>query len=160
MLINLLYSVDSVILDCCCSVPRSCPILCDPVDCSMPGFPIFHHLPELAQTQVHWVGDALQPSRPLLSPSLPTFNLSQHQGFFQWVGCSYQVAKILALQLQHQPFDEYSGLFPLGLTGLISLMSKGLKNLRQHHSLNVSILWPSAMLLSSSHICTLLLEKP
>ena len=63
---------------CCGSVAQSCLTLCDPMDCSTPGFPVLHHLPELAQTHVHLVGDAIQPSHPLLSPSPPAFNLSQH----------------------------------------------------------------------------------
>ena len=66
----------------CCSVTQSCLTLCNPMDCSMPGFPVLHHLPEHAQTQVHWVGNTIQPSHPLLSPSSPTFNLSQHQSHF------------------------------------------------------------------------------
>ena len=66
------------------SVAQLCLTLCDPMDCSMPGIPVLHQLPELAQTLVHWVGDAIQPSHPLLSPSPPAFNLSQHQGLFQW----------------------------------------------------------------------------
>ena len=65
------------------SVAQLCSTLCDPMDCSTPGFPVHHQLPELAQTPVHRVGDAIQPSHPLLSPSMPTFNLSQHQGLFQ-----------------------------------------------------------------------------
>ena len=81
---------------------QSCSILCDPMDCSMPGFPVHHQLLELAQTHVHWVGDAIQPSHPLSSPYPPAFNLSQHQGLFQWVGSSHQVAKVLELRLQHQ----------------------------------------------------------
>ena len=71
----------------------------------MPGFPVYHQLPELAQTHVHRVGDAIQPFRPLLSPSPPTFNLSQHQGPFQRVSSSHQVAKVLEFQLQHQSFQ-------------------------------------------------------
>ena len=82
------------------SVIHSCPTLCDPMDCSTPGFPVLHHLTELAQTHVHWVGDAIQPSHPLSSPSPPAFNLSQHQGLFQWVASSHQVAKVLELQSQ------------------------------------------------------------
>ena len=78
------------------SVAQSCLTLCDPVDCSTPGFPVHHQLPELVQTHVHRVGEAIQPSHPLLSPSPPTFNLSQHQGLFQWVSSSHQVAKQLA----------------------------------------------------------------
>ena len=81
------------------SVTHSCLTLCDPIDCSTPGFPVHHQLPELAQTHVHCVSDAIQPS--LSSPS-PTFNLAQHQGLFQWVSSLHQVAKVLELQLQHQ----------------------------------------------------------
>ena len=87
---------------CCCSVIQSCPILCNPMDCSKPGFPVLHHLPELGQTHVHWVGDVIQPSHPLSSPSPPDLNLSQHQGLFQWVGSSHQMARVLELQPQHQ----------------------------------------------------------
>ena len=88
----------------CCSVAKSCLTLCDPMDCRQPGFPVLHHLPKLAQTHVHWVGDAIQPSHPLLSPS-PALNLSQHQGLFTWVSSSHQVAKVLKFQLQHQSFQ-------------------------------------------------------
>ena len=87
------------------SVAQLCPTLCDPMDCSTPGFPIHHQLLEVTQTHVHLVGDAIQPSHPLLSPSPPTFNLFQHQGLFQWVSSSYQVAKVLEFQLQHQSFQ-------------------------------------------------------
>ena len=65
------------------SVAQSCPTVCDPMDCSTPGFPVHHQLPELAQTHVHRVDDTIQPPHPLLSPSPPAFNLSQHQGLFQ-----------------------------------------------------------------------------
>ena len=75
--------------------------LCNSMDCSTPGFPVLHYLVEFAQTHVHWVDDAIQPSHPLSSPSPPAFNLSQHQGLFQWVGSLHQVAKISELQLQH-----------------------------------------------------------
>ena len=85
-------------------VPHSCPNLCDPMECSTPGFPVHHQLLELAQTHVRPVGDAIQPSHPLLTPSPPAFNLSQHQGLFKWVS-SYQVAKVLEFQLQHQSFQ-------------------------------------------------------
>ena len=81
----------------CCyfSVAQSCPTLCSPMDCSTPGFPVLYHLPELAQTHVHWGSDAIQPSCPMLFPSPPAFNLAQHQG---WVGSLHQVAKELQLQ--------------------------------------------------------------
>ena len=80
-------------------------LFCDPMDCSMPGFPVHHQLPELTQTHVHQVSDAIQPSHPLLSPSPPAFSLSQHQGLFQWVSSSHQVAKVLEFQFQHQSFQ-------------------------------------------------------
>ena len=90
---------------CCCSVAKLCLTLWDPMDCSMPGFPVLHCLPELAQTLVHWVIDAIQPSYLLLLPFLPAFNLPQHRDLFQWVSSSHPVAKILELQLQHQSFQ-------------------------------------------------------
>ena len=87
------------------SVAQSCPTLCDPMDCSTPGLPVHHQLPELAQTHVHQVNDAIEPSHPLSSPSPPTFNLFQHEGLFQWVSSSHQVAKVLEFQLQHHSFQ-------------------------------------------------------
>ena len=85
-----------------CSIDNFCLSLW-PMDCSMPGFPVHNQLLEFTQTHVHSVGDAIQPSHPLSSPSLPALNLSQHQGLFQWVGSSHLVAKVLKLQLQHHP---------------------------------------------------------
>ena len=110
------------------SVSQSCLTLCDPTDYSTPGFPAHHKLPELAQTHVHWVGNAIEPVPPLLSPSPPSLNLSQHQGLFQLVSSSHQVAKVLEFQLQHQSFQWIlrTDQSPLGLTGWISLQSKGL----------------------------------
>ena len=87
------------------SVTQSCLTLCSPMDCSMPGFPVPHQLLEFIQTHVHGVSNTIQPSYPLSSPSLPTFNLSQHQGLFQWVSLFHQVAKVLEFQLQHQSFQ-------------------------------------------------------
>ena len=107
----------------CCSVTKFCPTLCDPMDCSTPGFPVLHYLLEFAQTHVHWVGDAIQP-HPVSSPS-PALNLSQHQGLFpmswlfassgQSIGASAS-ASVLPMNIQ--------GWFPLGLTGLIYLLAK------------------------------------
>ena len=108
---------------CCCSVAQSCPALCDSMNCSLPGFPILHYLPEFAQTHVYWVGDTIQPSHPLLFPS-PALSLSQNQGLFQWTGSSHQVAEVL--ELQHVLPMNIQGWFPLGFTGLISLLSNGL----------------------------------
>ena len=76
------------------------------MDCSMPGLPVHHQLLELAQPHIYRVGDFIQPSHPLLSPSPPTFNLSQHLGLFKWVSSSYQVTKVLEFQLQHQYFQS------------------------------------------------------
>ena len=111
-----------------CSVAQSHPTLCDPMDCSMPVFPVLHRLLEFVQTHVHWVSDTIQPSHPLLPPSSLALNLSQHQGLFQWMsqlftsgGQSIRAsasASVLLMNIQDW--------FPLGLTGLISLQSKGL----------------------------------
>ena len=87
------------------SVTQLRPNLCDPMDCSTPGFLIRYQLLELTQTHVHRVGDAIQPSHPLSSPSPPAFNLSQYQGLFQSGSSSHQVAKVLEFQLQHQSFQ-------------------------------------------------------
>ena len=117
------------------------------------GFPVPHHLSEFAQVHVHWIGDTIQPSYPLL-PSSPAFNLSQHQGLFQWVNSSHQVVKVLELQLQHQSFQSIQGWFPLRLTCLIYLLSKGLSGVFS----NITI-WKHQFfgtrpsLLSNSHIC-------
>ena len=81
------------------SVTQSCPTLCDPMNRSTPVLPVHHHLPEFTQTHVHRVGDAIQPSHPLSSPLPPVPNPSQHQGHFQWVNSSHEVAKVLEFQL-------------------------------------------------------------
>ena len=100
--------------------------LCNPMNRSMPGFPVHQELLEFTQTHVHWVGDAIQSSHPLLSPS-PTFNLSQHQGLFHGVSSSHQVAKVLEFQASTWVLpmntQDWS---PLGWTGWISSQSKGL----------------------------------
>ena len=123
------------------SVAQPCPTLCNPMDCSTPGLPVHHQLLELSQTHVHRVSDAIQPSHPLSPPSPPAFSLSQHQGLFQWVSSSPQVSKVLEFQLQHQSFQwTLKNWFPSGWTGWISLQSKGLKSLLQHHSSKASVL--------------------
>ena len=88
----------------CSSVDNLCSALCDSMDFSTPGFPVLHHLPELTQTQVHWIRATIQPSHPLLLPS-PAFNLSQHRGLFQWVSSLHLIAKVSDLQLQDQSFQ-------------------------------------------------------
>ena len=87
------------------SVAQLCPTLCDPMNRSTPGLPVHHQLPEFTQTHVHWVSDAIQPSHPLSSPSLPTPNPFQHQSFFKSVSSTHQVAKVLEFQLQNQSFQ-------------------------------------------------------
>ena len=87
------------------SVAQSCPTHCDPMSHSTPGLPVHHQLPEFTQTYAHQVGDAIQPSHPLSSPSPPAPNPTQHQGLFQWVNSSHEVAKVLEFQLQHQSFQ-------------------------------------------------------
>ena len=81
------------------SVSQSCPTLCNPVNRSTPGLPVYHQLPEFTRTHVHWVGDTIQPSHPLSSPSFPAPNPSQHPSLFQWVNSSHEVAKVLEFQL-------------------------------------------------------------
>ena len=88
------------------SAAQSCLTLCDPMNHSTPGLPVHHQLPEFTQTHIHRVGDAIQPSHPLSSPSPPALNPSQHQGLFQWVNSSHEVAKVLEFQLQHQSFQR------------------------------------------------------
>ena len=90
-------------VSCCCSVTKLCPTLWDPMDCSTPVLPVHHQLPEF--THVHWVGDAIQPSHPLTSPSPPALSLSKCQGLFRWVTSMHQVAKVLEFQPQHQSFQ-------------------------------------------------------
>ena len=113
--------------------------LCDPMDFSTPGIPVHHQLPEYTQTHVHWVGDTIQPSYPLLSPSPPTFNLSQHQGLFQWVSSLHQVAKGLEFQLQHQSFQWIFRIDFFRMDWLDLAIQGMLKSLLQHHSSKVSI---------------------
>ena len=108
------------------SVAQSCLALYKPLDCSMPGFSVHHQLLELAQTHVHQVGDAIQPSHPLLSPFLPTFNLSQHQGLFQGVNSSHQVAaKYWSFSFSISPSYEYSGLISFSIDWFDLLVVQG-----------------------------------
>ena len=113
------------------------------MNCSTPGFPFLHYLPGFAGTHVHPVGDAIQPSHPLSSPSPPAFNLSQHQGLFQGVSSSHQVAKGLEFQIQHNPSNECSGRTDFVRIDQLDLLAvRGpLNSLLQHHSSKASILW-------------------
>ena len=127
------------------SVIQLCPTLCDPTDCSTSGFPVCHQLAQLAQTHVHCVGGAIQPSHPLLSTS-PVFNLSQHQGLFQGgVSSSHQVAKYWSFSFSISPFKEYSGLISFMIDWFDLLAVQGtLKSLLQHLSSKASVLQCSA----------------
>ena len=127
------------------SVAQSCLTLCDPMNHSTPGLPVHHQLLELTQTHVHRVGDAIQPSHPLSSPSPPLPSPSQHQGLFQWVSSSHQVAKLLEFQLQHQSFQwtPRTDLFRMDWLDLLAVQGT-LMSLFQHHSSKASILWHSA----------------
>ena len=122
------------------SVTQWCLTLCNPRDCSMPGLPVHHQLPEFNLTHVHWVGDAIQPSYPLPSPSLPAFNLSQHQGLFKWVRSLHQIAKVLEFQLQHQSFQWTPRMISFRMNWLALLAVQGtVVSLLQHHSSKASI---------------------
>jgi len=144
---------------CSCSAAKSCLILCHPMDCNTPGFWVLHYLQEFAQAGVHWVGDAIQPSHYLLSPSPFDLSLTSIRVFsnVSALGIRWQsigaLASVLSMNIQ--------GWYPLGLTGLISLLSKGLSKVFSNTTIwkhqffdTQSSLW------SNSHICTWLLEKP
>ena len=141
------------------SVARSCPTLWDPMNHRMPGLPVHHQLLEFPQTHVHRVSDAIQPSHPLLSPSLPAPSPSQHQGLFQWVNASHEVAIVLEFQLQHQFLPMNTQDWSLGWTGWISLQSKRLSRVfsnttvQKHQFFGIQL---SSQ--SNSHIHTWLLK--
>ena len=119
--------------------------LCNPMNRSTPGLPVHHKLPESTQIHVHRVGDAIQPSHPLSSPSPPAHNPSQHQGLFQWVNSSHEVAKVLEFQLHISPSNEHPGLISFRMDWLDLFAVQGpLKSLLQHHSSKASIFWHSA----------------
>ena len=127
------------------SVAQLCLTLCDPMNHSTPGLSVRHQLPEFTQTHVHWIGDVIQPSHPLSSPSHLALSFSKHQGLIKWVSSSHQVAKVLEFQLQHQSFQWTPRTFPSFRMDWLDLLAvQGtLKSLLQHHSSKASIL-PSA----------------
>ena len=133
-------------------VAQSCLTLCDPMNCSTPGLPVHHQLPESTQTHVHWVSDAIQPSHPLSFPSPPAFNLSQHRGLFKSVSSLHQVAKVLEFQLQ-QSLHEHPGLISFRMDSLDLLAVQGtLNSLLQHHGSKASILPHQYLIVFSMHI--------
>ena len=127
------------------SVAQSCPALCDPTDCSTPDLPVHHQLPEPIQTHVYRVADAIQSFHPLLFPSPPALNLSQHQGLFKWICSSHQVATVWSFSFSISPSIEDSGLISFRMDWLDHLAVQGtLKSLLQHHSSKASVLQHSA----------------
>ena len=130
------------------------------MDCSTPGFLVLPHLLERAQTHVHWVNDAIQPSCPLSSPS-PALSLSQHQGLFQLVGSSHQVTKVIGASASASVLPmNIQGWFPLGLTGLISLKSNRLSRVFSNTTIqNHQFCCAQPSLWSNSHFYTWLLKK-
>ena len=140
-----IYHVNYIYIYQSTSVAQICPTLWDPMDCSIPGFPVHHQHPEFTQAHVHWVSDAIQPSHPLSSPSPPAFNLSQHQGLFKWVSSSTRWPKYLSFSFNISPANEHSGLisFKMDLLGLLAVQGT-LKSLLQHHSRKALILLCSA----------------
>ena len=135
--------------------------LCDPIDCSTPVLPVHHQLLELTQTHVHQVSDAIQPSHPLWSPSLPAFNLSQHQGLYKcqfFASCGQSTGVSASALVFPTNIQDW---FPLGLTGLISLQSKGHSRVFSNTTVqNHQFFSAQLSLWSNSHIHTWLLEKP
>ena len=143
----------------CCSVPKSCPILCDPMDCSMPEFPILHYLPEFAQTHVHWVGDAIQLSHPLLPPSPPVLNLFSIRVFPNKSALHTRLSKYWSFSFC--PSKEYSGFISFKTDWFdVLAVQRTLKNLLQHHSSKASKVHTQPTLWSNSHTHTWLHEKP
>ena len=130
---------------CCCSVAQSCPTLCDPRHCSTPGFPVLHHLPELPQTHVLWVCDAIQPSCPLLSPFPPALNFPSIRVFSSESALRIRWPKYWSFSFSISPSNEHSGLITFRMDWLDLLAVQGtLKSLLQHHSSKTSILQSSA----------------
>ena len=127
----------------CCTVAQLCPVLCSPMDCSTPGFPVLHYLLEFVQTQVHWVSDAIQPSHPLLTPSPPALHLSQHQDLFQWITSLHQVASSIGAWASVLPVDSWLISVRIDWFDLHAIQGT-LKSLLQHHSSKASFLWHSA----------------
>jgi len=138
----------------CCSVVKSCTALCNPMDCSMPGFPVLYYLPEFTQTHVHWIRDAIQSSHSLSPPSPPALNLSQNQDLFQWISSSYQWPKYWSFSFTIGPSNEYSGLISFRINWFELLAVQGtLKNLLQYHSWEASVLRHSSFfMVQLSHL--------
>ena len=142
---NSKHSLSLIVINQFSSVAKSCPTLCDPIDWSTPAFLVHHQLPEFTQTHVPWVGDAIQPSQPLSSPSPPAFNHSQHQVFASEPVLLIRWPKYWIISFSISPSNEYSGLISFRMDCLDLLaVQRALKSLLQHHSSKASILQCSA----------------
>ena len=146
---------------CCCSVAKSCTTFCNPVDCSPPGSLVLHYLPEFAQIHVYWVGDAIQPSHPLSLRFAPALSPSQYQGLSQWVGSSNQSSQNIGASTSAWVLPmNIEGWFPLGLTALISLQSKGLSRVFSSTTVQkYQFFSTQPSLWSNCYICSWLLGK-
>ena len=145
----MVFCYDSFSTFCCCSVVKWCLTLCNGMDCSVPAFPVLHHIPEFAQTLVHWVGDAIQPSQPLSSPSLSAFHLSHHQGLLQWAGSS---SKYWHFSFSTSPANGDSGLISFRIDWFNLLAVQGTLEVLSRNTIwkyQFFGTWPS--LCSSSH---------
>ena len=144
------------------SAAQSCPTLWNPMDCSTPGIPVHHQLPEFTQTHVYWVGDAIEPSHLLLSPSPPTFNLSKHQDLFRWVTSFTSGGQSIGVSASTPVFlMNIQDWFPLGWPGWISLQSKGLSRVFSNTTVQKHQFFGTQLSSqSNSHIHTWPLEKP
>ena len=143
------------------SVAQSCPTLCDPMDCSTSGPPVHHQLPESAQAHVHWVTDAIQQPHPLLPPSFPAFNLSQHQGLFKWVSSLNQMAKDWSFSFSISPSNVYSELISFRIDCFDPLPSKELLRVFSCTTIQKHQFFSShPSFWSNCHKHTWLLEKP
>ena len=131
----------------------SCVWLCDPTDCSTPGFPVFRHLLKTAQTHVHWVSEAIEPPHPLSSPSSPAFNFSQHSSLFSELALCIRWPKCWSFSFSISRSNKYSGLISFGIDGFDLFVLQGThKSLLQPHSSKASFFGTQPLLLSSSHI--------
>ena len=144
----------------CCSLAQSCPTLCDPMDCRMPGFPVLHRLLKIAQTHVYWISDAIQPSHPLSSLSPPALKSFQASGSYpmNWLFASGVKGIGASASALFLPMN-IQNLFPLGLTGLISLQSKGVSRVFSNTTFQKHQFFSDPSLWSNSHIHTWLLEN-
>ena len=161
-LYSFFLAIKLFVVVCCCLFTKLYPTPCDSMDCSTPGFPVLQYLPEFAQTHVHWVGGTSHPSHPLSPLSPPALNLSQYQSLLQWAGSFTSGGQNIRASTSSAVLTmNIKGWFPLGLTDLISLQSKGLSRVFSNTTVQKQEFFsPQPSSQSNSHIHTWLLEKP